>query len=138
MVADPGRTWIGLEYICADTDELWSLPDPDLIEFAKAEVARLGILDPASVRDGVVVRAEKAYPAYFGSYEHFEVLRAWLDGLENLYLIGRNGMHRYNNQDHSMLTAMAAVDNIVVGRRDKANIWAVNTEEGYHEQSDEG
>ena len=76
----------------------------------------------------------KTYPAYFGSYDRFEILRAYLDGIDNLFLIGRNGMHRYNNQDHSMLTAMAAVDCIASGRTDKSAIWSVNTEQDYHEE----
>jgi protoporphyrinogen oxidase len=83
--------------------------------------------------DGVVVRMPKAYPAYFGSYGQFDQLRGFLDPFENLFLVGRNGMHRYNNQDHSMLAAMTAVDNIVACRKDKENIWEVNTEEDYHE-----
>ena len=91
-------------------------------------------LDPiADVLDGVVIRVPKTYPAYFGSYDRFDVLRKYLDQFENLFLIGRNGMHRYNNQDHSMLTAMTAVENIVAERTDKRNIWDVNTEQEYHE-----
>ena len=83
--------------------------------------------------DATVIRVPKTYPAYFGTYDRFDVLREYLDHFENLFLLGRNGMHKYNNQDHSMLTAMIAVDNLVEGRTDKSNIWAVNTEEDYHE-----
>jgi protoporphyrinogen oxidase len=86
------------------------------------------------VLDTVVIRMPKTYPAYFGTYDRFEVIRGWVDSFENLYLVGRNGMHKYNNQDHSMLTAMVCVDNIVAGRKDKENVWAVNTEEEYHEE----
>ena len=93
----------------------------------------MGIIARADVLDATVLRMEKTYPAYFGTYDRFPVIREFVDRYENLFLIGRNGMHKYNNQDHSMLTAMTAVDNIVEGRRDKANIWAVNTEMEYHE-----
>ncbi len=86
------------------------------------------------MRDGTVLRMPKTYPAYFGSYDRFARLREWLDRFANLFLVGRNGMHRYNNQDHSMLAAMTAVDNILAGSADKANLWAVNTEEEYHEE----
>jgi hypothetical protein len=104
-----------------------------MLAFAAAEMARLGLLNAGAVRDGTVLRVPKAYPAYFGTYARFAELRAWLDGLENLFLIGRNGMHRYNNQDHSMLAAMTAVDNLLAGRTDKSNLWSVNAESQYHE-----
>ena len=136
MVADPGKVWVGLEYFCDEGDALWSRADASLIELGVAELARIGIADPAAVRDGTVLRMPKTYPAYFGSYERFEELRQYLDGFENLFLVGRNGMHKYNNQDHSMLTAMTAVDNILDERLDKSNIWAVNTEQEYHEDRD--
>ena len=93
----------------------------------------MGIVAPADVLDATVIRMEKTYPAYFGTSDRFQVIRDFVDRYHNLFLVGRNGMHKYNNQDHSMLTAMTAVDNIVEGRRDKANIWAVNTEMDYHE-----
>ena len=134
MVADPATTWVGLEYFCYDTDDLWKLPDEEMIEFARSELARIGIIDLADVLDGTVIRMPKTYPAYFGTYERFGEIRAFVDRFQNLFLIGRNGMHRYNNQDHSMLTAMTAVDNIVVGRTEKSNIWEVNAEQDYHEQ----
>ncbi len=135
MVADPKNTiWLGLEYFCNVGDPLWSKPDPDLLAFAVEELSRIAIIDPGDVIDGVVLRVPKSYPAYVGAYRDFPRLREWLDGFENLYLIGRNGMHRYNNQDHSMLTAMVAVDNIDQGIKDKAAIWDVNTEEDYHEE----
>jgi protoporphyrinogen oxidase len=134
MVADPSKVWVGLEYFCDEGDELWSRSDDELIELAKTELARIRIADPAAVRDGTVLRMPKTYPAYFGTYDRFDELRGWLDRFENLFLVGRNGMHRYNNQDHSILAAMTAVDNIVAGRADKSNLWEVNTEEEYHEE----
>jgi protoporphyrinogen oxidase len=134
LVADPNTTWLGLEYFCNSTDPLWTSPDEEISALAVEELVRLGLADAQDVLDTVVIRMPKTYPAYFGTYEHFDVIRRWTDRFENLFLVGRNGMHRYNNQDHSMLTAMTAVDNIVEGRRDKSNIWDVNTEEEYHEE----
>jgi protoporphyrinogen oxidase len=134
LVADPSKVWIGLEYFCFQGDALWSRTDRELIELGKTEMESIGILEGGAVRDATVIRVEKTYPAYFGSYARFGPLREYLDRFENLYLVGRNGMHRYNNQDHSMLAAMTAVDNLVAGVRSKDNIWAVNTEEEYHEE----
>lgn len=133
LVADPDQVWIGLEYFCSEGDELWTMADPDFIRFAIAELAAIAIIDPEDVLDATVIRMPKAYPAYFGSYERLDEVRAFTDRFANLFLIGRNGMHRYNNADHSMLTAMEAVDNIRCGRTDKENIWKVNAEEEYHE-----
>jgi protoporphyrinogen oxidase len=107
-----------------------------MIAFAKSEMEKIGIIDAADVRDACVIRFPKTYPAYFGSYERFDEVKQYVNRFENLFLIGRNGMHKYNNQDHSMLTAMTAVDNIVAGRVDKSNIWALNTEMEYHESKD--
>jgi protoporphyrinogen oxidase len=137
MVGDPEKAWIGLEYFCNDTDELWCKSDPDMITFAMDEVEKMGIASRAELLDATVIHMEKTYPAYFGTYDRFHVIRDFVDRYHNLFLVGRNGMHKYNNQDHSMLTAMTAVDNIVEGRRDKANIWAVNTEMDYHESRDD-
>lgn len=134
LVKDPNTVWIGLEYFCNVGDELWSKSDADFATFATAELVKLDIIEPDDVLDQVVIRVEKTYPAYFGSYDRFGEVRAWLDTIDNLFLVGRNGMHRYNNQDHSMMTAMVAVDNIVAGRRDRENIWSVNVEEEYHEE----
>jgi len=134
LVADPTKVWIGLEYFCYDTDDLWKMPDEDLKKFAIAEVAKIGILNAEDVSDGHVVRVPKTYPAYFGTYDRFDELREFTDGFENLFLVGRNGMHKYNNQDHSMLTAMTAVDGIVAGHVDKAALWGINTEQEYHEE----
>jgi protoporphyrinogen oxidase len=134
MVADPNTVWIGLEFFCYQTDPLWNLSDAELADLGVRELESLGIIDRAKVLDHTVIRMPKTYPAYFGSYGRFDELRAWLDRFENLFLIGRNGMHRYNNQDHSMLTAMVAVDNILAGQKDKSNVWNVNAEEDYHEE----
>jgi protoporphyrinogen oxidase len=134
MVADPTKVWIGLEYFCYDTDPLWALPDEELKKFAAEELEKIGILKTAEVLDAHVVRVPKTYPAYFGTYDRFAELREWTDGFENLFLVGRNGMHKYNNQDHSMLTAMAVVDGIAAGQVDKAAVWGINSEQEYHEE----
>jgi len=134
LVADPDKIWLGLEYFCAEGDELWQLSDADMTALAVRELAEIGLADPADVRDAKVLRVPKAYPAYFGAYERFDVVRGYLDGLSNLFPVGRNGMHRYNNQDHSMLTAKLAADAILAGRTDKADIWAVNIDDEYHEE----
>jgi protoporphyrinogen oxidase len=134
MVADPDTIWLGLEYFCDEGDALWSLDDQAMSELAARELADIGFADPEAVIDSVVIRVPKTYPAYLGSYDRFEVVRRYADGFANLFLLGRNGMHRYNNQDHSMLTAMTAVDNILAGVSDKANIWSVNAEAEYHEE----
>lgn len=133
MVADPATTWLGLEYFCYESDDLWNMPDHEMIALAKTELARIGIIEAGDVLDGTVLRMPKTYPAYFGTYGRFGEIRAFADQFPNLFLIGRNGMHKYNNQDHSMLTAMTAVDNIVAGKAEKTNIWEVNTEHDYHE-----
>ncbi|MEN9787148.1 MAG: hypothetical protein RLZZ299_2412 [Pseudomonadota bacterium] len=134
MVADPSKTWIGLEYFCNVGDALWSRSDEALMDLAVDEADRIGILARGCVRDRCILRMPKTYPAYFGSYDRFGTLRDWLDRVENLHLVGRNGMHRYNNQDHSMLTAMVTVDQLVAGRFDKNAIWSINTEQDYHEE----
>jgi len=134
MAADPGKPWIGLEYFCGEGDAMWNMPPDAFIQFAIDELTKIEIIDPEDVLDSVHIRVKKAYPAYFGAYRDFGVVRAYLDGIENLYCIGRNGQHRYNNMDHSMLTAMAAVEVIRTGSNDKTAIWDVNTEEEYHEE----
>jgi len=135
MVSDPDKVWIGVEYFCTDGDSLWTRTDEQLKKLAAQELAAIGIINETAVLDSVVLRVPKAYPAYLGTYARFDEIRQFLDRFENLFLIGRNGMHRYNNQDHSMLTAMTAVDSIVAGRKDKANIWNVNTETEYQDAS---
>lgn len=133
LVRDQNTVWLGLEYFCNEGDELWDMDDQALRQLGTEELIHLGFLEPAAVLDGVVIRQPKAYPAYFGTYDRFARIRAYTDSLENLFLIGRNGMHRYNNMDHSMLTAMAAVAAVRIGSRDKCSIWGVNSEEAYHE-----
>ena len=136
LVSDPTKVWIGLEYFCYDTDDLWRMEDEKLKEFAIGELAKIGIVDAAAVSDGHVVRVPKTYPAYFGTYDRFDELRQYTDSFENLFLVGRNGMHKYNNQDHSMLTAMTVVDGLCAGRVDKASLWNINTEQEYHEEKE--
>lgn len=135
MVRDPENTvWIGLEYFCNEGDELWEKPDKEFIDFAIDELTSIGIIDKDDVIDSVRLKQKKAYPAYFGSYKDFSKVRDYLDTIENLYCIGRNGMHRYNNMDHSMLTALEAVKCIRKGYTSKSSIWDVNTEQEYHEE----
>jgi len=135
MVNDSDTVWLGLEYFCQEGDSLWNKKDEDFIEFAASELQKIGIIDTTEMLDGTVIRTEKAYPAYFGTYGDFGVIKNYTDRFRNLYLLGRNGMHKYNNADHSMLTAMTAVDNIIGGITSKENIWKINTEEEYHEAS---
>jgi protoporphyrinogen oxidase len=134
MVSDPSKVWIGVEYFCNEGDELWTLSDERMKQLAAEEMARIGIIEKSALLDSVVLHMPKAYPAYFGTYSRFGEIREFLESFENLFPIGRNGMHRYNNQDHSMLTAMVSVDNILAGHKDKANIWELNTEKDYHEE----
>lgn len=135
LVADPRTIWLGLEYFCSQGDELWSMADGAFVEFASRELARIGLIDLRDVLDGTVIRVPKAYPAYFGAYADIGRVQAYLDRLTNVFPVGRNGMHRYNNQDHSMLAAKAAVDCIAAGIPDKSPIWSVNAENEYHEES---
>jgi protoporphyrinogen oxidase len=134
--AAPEQVWVGLEFFCAEGDALWSASDADMIALAKREMQQIGMALPDECIDAVVLRMPKAYPGYYGAYEHFDEVRAFLDGIENLWCIGRNGMHRYNNQDHSMLSAKRAVEAIVAGSTDKSAIWAVNIDDAYHEETD--
>jgi protoporphyrinogen oxidase len=134
LVSDPAKIWIGAEYFCYRSDELWRKSDEEMGRLAIEELDRIEIINKEDVLDFTVARMPRTYPAYFGTYERFEEARRYLDGFENLFLVGRNGMHKYNNQDHSMLTAMTAVDNILAGRTDKENIWSINTEAEYHEE----
>ena len=134
MVADRNNVWLGLEYFCNKGDNIWNLNDSEMVALAKSELAKIGIIEEDKVLDATVIRVPKTYPAYFGSYDNFDELRQYLDSFENLFLVGRNGMHKYNNQDHSMLTSMVVVDNLVNGIKSKDNIWDVNTEMEYHEE----
>ena len=133
MVADPETIWIGLEYFVNEGDALWSMPDDAMSDFAIDELVKIRVIDRADVLDQVVIRMPKTYPAYFGTYERFSEIREYLSELQNLYPLGRNGMHRYNNQDHSMLTAMAAVDGILSGTDVRETLWHINAEQDYHE-----
>jgi len=135
MVKDPEETvWMGLEYFCDEGDDLWRMSEADLIELGRREIERIGIARGADVLDAHVERVKKAYPAYFDGYVHMDSIVRFLDGFENLYCIGRNGQHRYNNMDHSMATAFAAVEILEKGGGDKSALWQVNTEQSYHEQ----
>jgi protoporphyrinogen oxidase len=121
-----------MEYFCTSGDDLWGMPDADLMSLATRELAHLGLADVASVEDGVVIRQPRAYPVYDPEYRtHLAVARRFLDTVDNLQTIGRSGMHRYNNMDHSMLTGMLAVRNLLGERHD---LWEVNTEHSYHEE----
>jgi len=137
MVKDPDTVWIGLEYFCNMGDRLWSKTDEEFARFAIDELEKIDIIEKDDVLDHVVIRMPKTYPAYFGTYKDFPVIQNYLNRFGNLFLIGRNGMHKYNNADHSMLTAMAAVDNIVSGDLSKENIWKINTEDEYHEAKEQ-
>ena len=134
LVSDPSKIWIGLEYFVNEGDVMWTMPDADFIRFAIDELDKIHVAKPQSVRDSVVFHIKKAYPAYFGTYSEFGKVRDFLDSIENLFPMGRNGMHKYNNMDHSMLTAMETVKCIREGSFDKTNLWNVNTEEDYHEK----
>jgi len=136
MVKNPESTaWIGLEYFVTKGDDLWTMPDKDFINFASKELSSTGLINTDDILDSVVIRMEKAYPSYVGEgYNRFHELRTFTDSIENLFLIGRNGMHQYNNQDHSMLSAMEAVQNIIHNVKTKDNIWNVNAEKKYHEK----
>lgn len=135
MVKDrKNTTWIGLEYFVNEGGDLWVMEDQALIQLGISEMVKIGMIRAEDVLDGCVLRMPKAYPAYIGSYTQLNVVREFVEGIPNLFLVGRNGMHRYNNQDHSMLTSMLAVDNIIAGRTDKSNLWEVNLDMVYHEE----
>ena len=138
LVRDPAHTvWLGLEYFCSEGDVMWSMSDEAFEETAIAEMLQMGLIGSKDdVLDFHVERVKKAYPAYFGTYSRMGELRAWLDEIENLYCVGRNGQHRYNNIDHSMCTAFESVRAILSGSADKHALWSVNTEEAYHESTD--
>ena len=135
MVKDnENTTFLGLEYFCTEKDEFWNQSEEECVKYAVNDLEKIGILEEdCDVLLAHREKVKKAYPAYFDTYQEMDRLVTYLDGIENLYCIGRNGQHRYNNMDHSMLTALEAVENIVSGRKDKANIWEINTEKRYHE-----
>lgn len=134
MVQDPDTIWLGMEYFCNKGDAIWEQSDEQIRSLAVQELIEMGWVLAEDVLDSTVNRMEKTYPAYFGTYNRFDVIRSYLDQFGNLFLVGRNGMHKYNNADHSMLTAMVAVDNIEAGLLTKENIWSINTEQEYHEE----
>lgn len=135
MVADPDTVWVGLEFFARDDDELWALSDDALKALAVREMQQLKLASQDDAMDCVVIRMPKAYPGYFGAaYERLDEIKGYLDGIKNLFLVGRNGMHRYNNQDHSMLSARFAAEAILAGSADKAKIWGVNVDDDYHEE----
>ena len=136
LVRDPDTVWMGLEYFCSEGDALWSSSDQALGDLGVRELQQIGIAHPSQVLGRTVIRMPRTYPAYFGTYDDFHQVRHYLDGITNLVLLGRNGMHRYNNQDHSMLTAMVAIDGLTRGHIDRERIWTVNTEEAYHEEQE--
>ena len=132
MVPDPGKTSLGLEYFCTEGDDLWRMTETELIELGKREMEQIGLLKAAEVVDGAVVRQRKAYPVYNGTYaQYLATIKAYLASFGNLQTVGRNGLHKYNNQDHSMLTAMLAVRNLLGEQHD---VWSVNTDRSYHEE----
>lgn len=134
IVKDPSKVWIGLEYFCTEGDGVWNSSDQAMKDLAQQELIKLGMILTEDVLDSTVVRVKKSYPCYFGTYDQFSVIREFTDKIENLFLIGRNGMHRYNNQDHSMLTAMTAVENILHNIKTKDNLWSINLDDDYHEE----
>ena len=136
MVSDyKGTMYVGMEYFCDEGDGMWNMPDEDFVEMALAELEKIGVADRADVLKADRIKVKKAYPAYFGTYKEISKVREWLDGFQNLYCIGRNGQHRYNNMDHSMLTAMEAVRCVKENISSKDNVWEVNTEKEYHESA---
>lgn len=138
MVKNPKETvWIGLEYFCDENDEYWNMSDEEFTNFAIGELEKMEILDKKDVLDYHREKVKKAYPAYFDTYKEINKVINFLNNYSNLYCIGRNGQHRYNNMDHSMLTAIEAVDIIINNKKDKRNIWNINTEKEYHEIKNE-
>lgn len=134
MVSDKNIHYVGMEYMCFENDELWSMSDDDFIKFAINEMKLLKLIKDEDIVSSNIVRIKKAYPSYTGVYSEFYKIKEYTDKIDNLFLIGRNGMHRYNNMDHSMLSAMEAVNCIINDNTIKSSIWDINTEEEYHEE----
>ncbi len=139
LAEDPeNQVWMGMEYFCREGGELWKMKDEDFAKMASEELVKMGVIrSTEAILDFHVERMKKAYPAYFDTYSQMDKIIEYADSFGNLYCVGRNGQHRYNNMDHSMMTAFEAADNIISGRSDKANIWNVNTEKEYHEEKKE-
>jgi|GEM_PF-76929 len=133
MVADPTKSWVGLEYFCNTTDPMWSWSDDRLVRLAGQELASIGVIEPGGVLEGCAIRVKRAYPSYIGTYDRLDELQPELTAIPNLWCAGRNGQHRYNNQDHSMLASMMAIDQIASGDRDPDALWSVNIDDDYHE-----
>ncbi len=140
MIRDLEHTvWVGLEYFCNEGDEFWNLSDEQFTKLGISEMVKMGLIDnQEQVMDSHAERVKKAYPAYFDTYEEIDTLVDYLNTIDNLYCVGRNGQHRYNNIDHSMVTSFETVKNILSGKKDKSNIWNVNTEKEYHEEGAAG
>ena len=135
LVKQANAIWLGLEFFCKESDDLWQMQDQDLIDLSVKELQQIDLINSADIMDSIVARVPKAYPGYFGeSYQQFHHLQEAVDPVTNLFLIGRNGMHRYNNQDHSMLTAKEASEQIKSGKVDKSKIWNINVDDEYHEE----
>ena len=138
LVSNTETIWLGLEYFCNENDSLWQLNEEELIVLAGQELIQLGFIDSnKNVLDAKVIKVPKTYPAYFGAYNEFYKIRNFVDAIPNLFLVGRNGMHKYNNQDHSMMTAMLAAKNIVAGK-EVYDLWDVNEDAEYHEGGERG
>ena len=136
MVDDNTKhVWVGLEYFCNEGDKMWNTPPEEFISFAAGELEKIGIIKRENIVDSFTTKVKKAYPAYFGTYSEFGRVKEYLDSYENLFCVGRNGQHRYNNMDHSMLTATNAARCIISGSADKESVWNVNTEKEYHEEA---
>ena len=139
MVKDLENTvWIGLEYFCNEGDEFWNMTEEQFSKLGTEEMVRIGLISSLDdVLDSHMEKVKKAYPAYFDTYDQIDTLIDYLNTIDNLYCVGRNGQHRYNNLDHSMMTSFEAVKCIITGSTDKSAIWSVNTEKEYHEQKEE-
>ena len=137
MIKDLEHTvWIGLEYFVNEGDNFWNMSEEEFSKVGVAEMIKLGLIDsPDVVLDTHMEKVKKAYPAYFDTYDEIDTLVDYLKSIDNLYCVGRNGQHRYNNIDHSMVTSFETVKNILSGAKDKSNIWSVNTEQEYHEEA---
>ncbi len=132
LVKDKDNTWIGLEYFCNENDDLWEMSEKEFINFAISEVVKLDLIKRDKILDSIQIKVKKAYPSYFGSYNNFDTIKNYINTIENLYCIGRNGQHRYNNMDHSMMSSFEAV-NCIINNKSKDKLWNINTEKEYHE-----
>lgn len=137
MVKDKNCIYVGVEYMCFENDELWSMKEDDFIKFTIDEMKKLKLIKDEDVISSNIIKMKKAYPSYTGVYNEFHKIREYTDKIENLFLAGRNGMHRYNNMDHSMMCGIEAAGCVVSGNKDKSVIWEVNTEEEYYEVKSE-